>query len=395
MSLPKVLSEIETLRHALGGESLARFGDGELRLASGRGTAVTQVANKNLAAELRTVLKAPPKNCLVCIPDFHRGPKQENWSRYGKDYLGFYGPGPYGSAFISRPDSAPWIDTTEYWQMVSALWEGRFVVFVGGTDRSLRGKDFANASGACEIVAPRRDAYAEIDRIEKDVIAACATAEHDPVVILCLGPAATVLAARLAGKGIHALDLGHIGMFRRHAGAYRYTLDDLASPAYRAQLEAMHAKKGWGGDGKKHAAQTLAFARELDAGSILDYGCGRGALATALAESHLKIEGFDVGIPAKRVMPKPADIVVCTDVIEHVEPKKLDNVLRHICLLSAKGAHLVIATRAANAVLPDGKNAHLIVKEADFWLQKVKELDWSVQRSEVRGNHEVAIWLRK
>lgn len=393
MKLPPVLSEFETIRQALAGKSLARYGDGELRLMAGRGTAVTQEASPKLAAELRDILKNPPENCLVCLPIAKNSPKGEMWARYqDHSFLKYFGPGPYGSAFISRPDSAPWIDTDAYWRDVRGLWEGKDVIFVAGTDRSLRDADFAAAKSVHKIDAPRRDAYAEIDRIEADILAAA-----DPAlrVILCLGPTATVLAARLARKGIHALDLGHIGQYMRHAGAYRFTLDDLASPKYRAQLEQMHSKKGWGGDGKKHAAQTLAFARGLDANSVLDYGCGRGALAQALAESHLKIEGFDVGIPAKSVMPKPADLVVCTDVLEHVEEKKLGNVLDHIVRLMGKGAYLVIATRPANAKLPDGSNAHKIVKDGQWWIDRVSQLAVAVEQCEVRGNHEVALWLRK
>jgi hypothetical protein len=393
LSAPKVLSEEETIRKALSGMSLARFGDGELRLASGRGTAVTQMGDKRLAAELCDILKNPPEHCLVCLPDFHRGPKKDNWTRYGQDYLKFYGKGPYGSAFVSRPDSAPWIDTPEYWQNVESLWAGKNVIFVAGTDRSLRDEDFASAKKFCRIEAPRRDAYIHVDMLETNI--ATLAEGNDAVVILCLGPTATVLAARLSRKGIHALDLGHVGMFRRHAGAYRFTLDDLASPAYRKMLEQMHQQtKGWANDGHKHSAKVKEFAEAIGAGSLLDYGCGQEALKKALGDGF-KVEGFDVGIPGKAVLPKPAGLVVCTDCLEHVEKEKLDNVLRHICLLAEKGAYLVIATRPANAVLPDGKNAHLIVRNAEWWIERVSQLDIETEHSEIRGNHEVAIWLRK
>jgi hypothetical protein len=312
------------------------------------------------------------------------------WARYQThDFLKYFGKGPYGSAFISRPDSAPWIDTESYWASVRKLWEGRDIIFVAGSDRSLRDEDFASAYSVRKVEATRRDAYAEIDRIEEEI------GLFSGPVILCLGPTATVLSARLAKKGVHALDLGHVGQFMRHQGAYRFSLDDLASPEYRAQLKAMHARKSWGLDSWKHGKDVNAFAAQLGVISVLDYGCGGEALKKALAESGLKIEGFDPGIPGKDILPKPADLVVATDILEHVEGKKLDNVLKHISLLAGKGVYLVIATRPANARLPDGSNAHKIVKDADFWLQKVGALDLSVCKSEIRGKHEVAIGLRK
>jgi hypothetical protein len=80
-----------------------------------------------------------------------------------------------------------------------------------------------------------QNAYAEINRIEAEIMS-----EPAGPVLMCLGVTATVLAARLAAKGVHALDLGHIGMFRRHAGAYRFRSADLLSPEYAAMLAHMH-----------------------------------------------------------------------------------------------------------------------------------------------------------
>jgi hypothetical protein len=390
LKLPNILSEEETLQRALAGASLSRFGDGELRLASRTGTSPTQVGDKNLARELCSILRSPPENCLACLPRFDRGPKKENWAKYIMPrYAALYVAKEYGSAFISRPDSAPWIDTESYWLSVSDLWKDRRVTFVAGTDRSLRDEDFADAASVRRVEAPRRDAYAEIDRIEEEI-----GIPSGPV-ILCLGATATVLAARLARKGVHALDLGHVGMFRRSAGAYRYSLDDLASPGYRAQLAAMHAQtKGWGADGAKHEKRVRKFAEELGTSAILDYGCGRETLKKALGDGF-KVEGFDVGIPGKDVLPKPAGLVVVTDVAEHLEPKKLDNVLNHIHRLAEKGIYFVIATRPANATLPGGKNAHLQVKPAEWWIERIFQLDVAERRSEVVGTHEVRIWLRK
>jgi hypothetical protein len=112
---------------------------------------------------------------------------------------------------------------------------------------------------------------------------------------------------------------------------------------------------------------------------VLDYGCGRGSLAEAL-KPH-RCQQYDPGIPGRDVLPKPSDVVVCTDVLEHVEPDKLESVLDHLARLTARAAYIVIATRPANAVLPDGRNAHLIVETPEWWLERLEQdARWQVMK---------------
>lgn len=389
MTLPPVLSEFETINQALKGKSLARYGDGELRLMAGRGTCVSQDPDPKLAAELRDILKNPPKNCLVCLPISKGSPKAEMWARYqGHDFLKHFGAGPYGSAFISRPDSAPWIDTPEYWHSVCRLWEGKHVVFAAGSDRSLRADDFSAAAALTHIEAPRRDAYSEIDRLELEITV---TVRDGGVAILCLGPTATVLAARLSRKGIHALDLGHIGMFMRRQGLYAKNLDDIASPAYREQLRLKHASVKWGKSGHSHVDEVRAWAQELGAVDVLDYGCGRGTLKPALAP--MKCYEFDPGIDGKEHLPKPAGVIACTDVLEHIEGDRLDVVLEHIYKLAVQGAYFVISCRPAREILADGRNAHLSIHEPEWWLKKLKKTGWKIRRHDIRKG--LCVWAAK
>lgn len=372
-----MVNEDDTIDLALQGMSLARFGDGELRLAIG-GDAISQrERSPRLVAELQAMLKARPANCLVCIPNIDSAtPKAESWAKYAEPkFVALYGPQVFGSSFITRPDSAPWIDRPDYWDKVEQLWRGKDVVMVLGDEKSLTPERCASAASIRVVHGPRKDAYAEIDRLEDEI------GRPAGPVLMCLGVTATVLAARLAPKGVHALDLGHIGMFRRHAGAYRYQLGQLVSNAYRGTLQAMHAREKWGADGAKHADAVRAMIEEVQPATILDYGCGRGELANALAP--IRVSGYDPGIPGREGMPKPCDLVVCTDVLEHVEEDMLDNVLGHLNALTGKALYLVIATRPANAVLPDGRNAHLLVKSPDWWLEKINALGFA--RFEVGG----------
>ncbi len=94
-------------------------------------------------------------------------------------------------------------------------------------------------------------------------------------------------------------------------------------------------------------------------------------------------------------MPKPCDLIVCSDVLEHVEPDKIDAVLSHIFQISGMGAYVVIATRPANAILPDGRNAHLIVKPSAWWIDKIKAAGWNISNLQDREGRDVTLWLRK
>jgi hypothetical protein len=387
MKYPAVLTEEETLERAIGGASLARYGDGELRIAVG-GACTSQRADPALTAELAAILKAPG-DVLACIPNaISKTPKAESWAKYAHPrFTALYGAKTYGSAFISRPDSAPWIDVPAYWDRVKDLWRGQDVVLATGHHNGIREEGLTEAKSVRVVSAPRQHAYAEIDRIEAEI------GTPSGPVLMCLGATATALAARLARKGVHALDLGHLGMFMRHAGAYRYVVEDLASAGYRKQLARLHAGQRWGADGAKHLAPVLAYADALQADTVLDYGCGEGKLSEAAAAVR-RIQNYDPGIPGREGMPKPVDLVVCTDVLEHVEPGKLDAVLDHIRRLAAKGAYLVIATRPAKAMLPDGRNAHLIVQPAEWWLDKLGAMGWIVERADHKPGHDLTCWVR-
>lgn len=392
MSYPQVLSEDNTIAAAAAGRSLARYGDGEYALCLG-GNCVSQRFDPGIQKELRAILLEDGP-ALPCIPNLGANlpaHKAKSWDNYRQPkHLALLDQGrTYGSSFISRPDSAPWIDTGAYWASVKALWAGQDVTLVTGHYNELRLDQMDGATSVREVVAPRQHAYAEIDRIEEEI------GQPSGVVLMCLGPTATVLAARLARKGVHALDLGHLGLFMRHAGQYRVQLDQLITIGYQDELQAMHLReKGWGADGWRHADAVRGLIERLKPKTLLDYGCGRGKLGEAL-KGEFRVQEYDPGVPGKTGMPKPVDLVVCTDVLEHVEPKMIGAVLNHIFKVAETGAYLVIATNAAKAVLPGGRNAHLLVKPHDWWLEQLTKAGWpKVEVIERAGNRLKVLVLK-
>lgn len=140
----------------------------------------------------------------------------------------------------------------------------------------------------------------------------------------------------------------------------------MISAAYKQMNEEMHATKPvFGISGVKYATQVQALAMSLQTQDILDYGCGKSTLANNLP---YKIKQYDPAVPKYSEKPEPADLVVCTDVMEHIEPEYLGEVLLHLKSLVKRRGFFIIATREAQKHLPDGRNAHLTVENARWWL---------------------------
>lgn len=207
----KLLDEFETLEEANAGRSIARFGDGELKLATGR-DAKSQPHHDALERRLREILKSPAAGPLVCIPRANRkSPKFDLWETFERPgYLNLYDAGgTYGSPFITRPDSAPWILSDVYWERVIDLWRDRDVVLVRGPNKSLTPTDLAAARSVEDVLCPAQNAWTVSGELFQRL------SGENRRVIFCLGATATVLAWTLGRGGVHALDLGHIGMFMR------------------------------------------------------------------------------------------------------------------------------------------------------------------------------------
>lgn len=126
---------------------------------------------------------------------------------------------------------------------------------------------------------------------------------------------------------------------------------------------------GFGGGGHKWASRVASLARATRSMTVLDYGCGKGTLKPALEllMPSLSIYEYDPGILGKDDPPAPAHLVICTDVLEHVEPDQLDSVLCHLSDLTIKAALIAVACRPGKRGLADGRDEHLIVMDEKWW----------------------------
>lgn len=157
----------------------------------------------------------------------------------------------------------------------------------------------------------------------------------------------------------------------------------LISPRYRDLQRKLHAEpRGYGGRGDKWAGIVLQIALAYEATSILDYGCGEGSLAKVLRSQPLgaiRVDEYDPAVPGKDSLPDFADLVVCTDVLEHIEPEHLTSVLAHLRLLARKVVFAVISTKCSNKVLDDGRNAHLIIQPGQWWKEQLREAGFTLK----------------
>lgn len=128
--------------------------------------------------------------------------------------------------------------------------------------------------------------------------------------------------------------------------------------------------------GQHYASRVDDLVKSYKAQSILDYGCGKRTLEAALRQKWFgtplaEIVNYDPAVEGCEHTRKPCDFVVCTDVLEHIEPEFLDNVLDDIDANMRVAGLLTVALIPAKKHLADGRNAHLIVRPYTWWLQKL------------------------
>lgn len=224
---PEVLTSEETIDFIVKNcSSVSRFGDGELKLMSGYKSLNFQKRNKRLKKELKAVASSSLENCLVCVPKvFDQSLNKEryidetvifwnNRTAYAPfDYYwkttftnDFYGDALLSRFYITLRDKS---GAPSYVKSLKRIWQDRDIVFVEGTLSRLGvGNDlFINAHSIHRILAPVANAYDKIDEMENYIKK---NINKETLLLLALGPTATVLAWRLAKVGYQAIDIGHV-----------------------------------------------------------------------------------------------------------------------------------------------------------------------------------------
>lgn len=195
--------------------SLARFGDGEMRAMLAPDHALKfQKGSEEMSRDLRDVFTLTGYEnvpLMIGLPHLFRG--HAHWTRVWMDVWRRVRPllssdRKYGNAHVTRPvcfqsghDKA-----VERWRR---LWNGKNVTVITG-----KGSRFDLEPALFDCVASVRyvfstptEAYSDIDRLIGEVLR---TVSKDTVCLIALGPAGTIIAAKLAREGYWALDIGHL-----------------------------------------------------------------------------------------------------------------------------------------------------------------------------------------
>lgn len=153
----------------------------------------------------------------------------------------------------------------------------------------------------------------------------------------------------------------------------------LISERYRDQQKQMHETTVYGIASAQYATMVAKVIDQYAVDDLLDYGAGsRLTLIKTIAEQRLvkrkfNYHAYEPAIEMYAKTPEPAEMVACIDVLEHIEPDCLDAVLDDLKRVTSKIGLFTIATVPAGKTLPDGRNAHLIVEPAEWWLPRLTD----------------------
>ena len=169
---------------------------------------------------------------------------------------------------------------------------------------------------------------------------------------------------------------------------------------YLEELKALHQDKkrpkGFGGK-VKDLGDFYKWIQYWQPKDCLDYGCGKGVILAHLKEefSHIIFEGYDPALDMWKQRPdKIFEMIFCNDVLEHVEPNFIKEVLEDINQLTSNYVWLRIDTLPARKKLSDGRNAHLIIKSNEWWLKTIEShVEGTVVYSDLnkKGKLDIAI----
>lgn len=181
---------------------------------------------------------------------------------------------------------------------------------------------------------------------------------------------------KIIGGGLISHYNEHIQHLERQKahGVVRFT------PEYKELQKQLHSEGEYGVTGVMyvptifHGVSQLAKQGPV---SVLDYGSAGGKTMKAVREKmwlppNVEDYCYDPFVEEYSAEPSPADFVICTDVMEHVEPECTKAVLDHIASLTLKMAFFSISLCPANKKLADGRNAHINLRDSEFWLSELK-----------------------
>lgn len=219
----KIATPDETIQELIDTKkSICRFGDGEFDMIYGIGMNY-QKYNEKLAKRLEEIVQTDEPGILIGIPNVFN-------LEYCSEYTGFateFWPKwvnkfkfkivrllnrnrQYYSTQITRfyLDYKDKSNTAEYVEKMKKIWNQKDVVIIEGEKSRLGvGNDlFDNMKSIQRIICPSENAFEIYDKIYNE----CLKVDKNKLILLALGPTATVLSYDLYKAGYHTIDIGHV-----------------------------------------------------------------------------------------------------------------------------------------------------------------------------------------
>lgn len=225
--IPYIYSIDETVDAIVNGKkSICRFGDGEFACISGNLRAkFTRRYSKKLADRLIEVLNSNEEDILIALADNYGNldrysPQTRREIRYymtpevRREHMNLLSIGrKYYNAYITRP-YVLYADDSEKalnrFNQLKKIWNGKNVVIIEGSSTGMGvGNDLLNNCKTIRrIIAPSEDAFFCYEAIMDNAL----KIDKESLILIALGPVATVLAYDLAKSGYQAIDIGHIDL---------------------------------------------------------------------------------------------------------------------------------------------------------------------------------------
>jgi len=162
--------------------------------------------------------------------------------------------------------------------------------------------------------------------------------------------------------------------------------NDTIGPLYQEQLRKEHDGSKWGSTGARYSGRDILRLLEERPyiHSVLDFGAGKGSLEEFVQEWSLEVGGrqldwtnYDPGIPEYDTLPdRDFDLVITTDVLEHVEPDLLEHVIKQLEARAGKVMYNDIACYPTGKLFGEGpykgEDLHLTVQSPQWWKDTFK-----------------------
>lgn len=202
-------------------KSISRYGDGELKIMLNKGGIVFQQESPELAERLKEVLVSDMDNLIIALPGPLCSVRKENlnsrffWLRfinlYGNliaEYLDskrLYGNAGISRFYLGLTDRRL---SRQLLENLKKIWDQKEILIIEGQlSRMGVGNDlFANAAGLSRMVCPAENAFEKY----QEILEASKKHGKDKLILIALGPTATILSHDLAKSGYWAIDIGHV-----------------------------------------------------------------------------------------------------------------------------------------------------------------------------------------